>query len=365
MLNLRMGVNMENQPVEIVFSFDTTGSMYPCLDTVRRNIEETISPLFKEIPNLKIGICAHGDYCDASHAYVTKWLPLTNNMYDLTQFVRGVERTGGGDAEECYEYVLNQARYMNWSVNSKKVFVLIGDDRPHSPSYSLNKNKLDWREETRLLTNIGVDVYTVQCLGRSYAKPFWEEVAQIGHGHRLILDQFSEILNLLLSITYKQIGGEYLKKFEENLEKNRSINRSLDRSFGVLSGRKKSIRFEDLPSGLIPVEPGRFQILDVHRDQDIKSFVLDNDLIFNVGQGFYEFTKTEDIQEKKEVVIRDRITGDMFTGTSARELIGVPLGTRGRVRPEKTSKYQIFVQSTSNNRKLKANTKFLYEVGKV
>lgn len=359
-------MDINDTPIEIVFSFDTTGSMWPCLDKVREKIEETFSPLFKEIPNLKIGLCAHGDYCDSSRSYVTKWHPLTNNLYDITKFVRSVGRTGGGDAEECYELVLHESKNLNWSLNSRKVLVVVGDDLPHSISYSYNKGKIDWRKEAKDIANLGIQIYTVQCLGRSYAKNFWKELASIGGGYSLVLDQFREILDILLAITYKQVGGDSLKRFEESLEKKKVINRSVDASLGKLSGRGSSKRFESLEkTGLKPVEPGRFQILDVYKDQDIKSFVLDNDLIFKVGRGFYEFTKTEDIQENKEVIIRDKLTGDMFTGSDARNMIGVPLGTRGRVKPDKSTKYKIFVQSTSNNRKLKGNTEFLYEVGEL
>jgi hypothetical protein len=49
--------------VEIVFSFDTTGSMAACLALVRKKVSETVWRLMKDIPNIRIGIIAHGDYC--------------------------------------------------------------------------------------------------------------------------------------------------------------------------------------------------------------------------------------------------------------------------------------------------------------
>ena len=54
----------------------------------------------------------------------------------------------------------------------------------------------------------------------------------------------------------------------------------------------------------------------------IKDFVLKNSLIFKTGRGFYEFTKPEIISNKKEVVLLDRKTGDMFTGREAAEMVG-------------------------------------------
>jgi hypothetical protein len=53
-------------------------------------------------------------------------------------------------------------------------------------------------------------------------------------------------------------------------------------------------------------------------------------------------------------------TGDMFTGDQACRLIGA--GGTGRVKPTDLEKWRVFVQSTSANRVLMANTGFLYEV---
>lgn len=353
------------EKIEVVFSFDTTGSMSPCIGEVRKNVEAAFTPMFKEMPNLKIGVVAHGDYCDRRSSYVTQWKELTNNLYDLCQFVRGVRPTGGGDMPECYELVLHEAQNINWSLDSKKILVLIGDSTPHEPSYPENTLKLDWRKEAEKLKAMGVVAYTVQALGRSYASSFYSEVARITSGYHLKLNQFTEVVDLIMAIALKQSTNlDALKQWEENLVSSRRMSRSLDDSIRTLTGRVSTpSRYDSYgTSGLVPVAPGRFQILTVDKDIDIRGFVEENHLIFKIGRGFYQFTKTEEIQEKKEVVLRDKYTGDMFTGNEARNMIGVPMGTRGRLRPADLGKYDIFVQSTSVNRKLKGGTKFLYEV---
>ena len=62
--------------------------------------------------------------------------------------------------------------------------------------------------------------------------------------------------------------------------------------------------------GLTPVNPSRFQVLDVDERCDIRSFVQKNSLVFKQGQGFYEFTKPEKISDKKEVVLVDKVGCD-------------------------------------------------------
>ena len=52
---------MSKDAIEVIFSFDTTGSMYPCLTQVRREVKETVKRLFKDVPDIRVGVIAHGD----------------------------------------------------------------------------------------------------------------------------------------------------------------------------------------------------------------------------------------------------------------------------------------------------------------
>ena len=60
---------------------------------------------------------------------------------------------GGGDYEECYEWVLRQVRELPWSVGTQRSLMMIGDAIPHEPDYYLNKDNLDWRAEASALYN--------------------------------------------------------------------------------------------------------------------------------------------------------------------------------------------------------------------
>lgn len=139
------------------------------------------------------------------------------------------------------------------------------------------------------------------------------------------------------------------------------MNKNLHALFDTLAGRETST-FKSTAShtGLTPVSPSRFQILDVNERCDIKAFVQQNGLLFKTGRGFYEFTKPEKISDKKEVVLVDKTSGDMFTGPEACEMIGA--GGAGKIKPTALDEWRVFVQSTSYNRVLMPGTGFLYEV---
>jgi hypothetical protein len=350
---------MIDNAIEVVFSFDTTGSMYPCLTQVRKKIKGTVSRLMKEIPGMRIGIIAHGDYCDAGSTYVTKALDLTDDVDKICRFVERVEATYGGDAPECYELVLHEAQSLSWTEKYQKCFVLIGDDVPHGPSQ--NPKKLNWRTEVDRLAQKGIPVYGVQALGRKHATPFYEELARKSGGFHLSLDQFAYITDMVLAICYKQSSDDQLVAYEREVIGEGRLNRSLNTMFNAMMKREAPPALFGA-TDLAAVPPGRFQVLSIDHDAVIKDFVLENGLRFKKGRGFYEFTKTETIQGGKEVVLMDKSSGDMYSGRKARDMLGLPEGESARIRPTSLEKYAVFVQSTSVNRRLVGGTRFLYEV---
>lgn len=347
-----------NNNIEVVFSFDTTGSMYPCLTQVRRKIKETVNRLMNEISLIRIGIIAHGDYCDQGSTYVTEKFDLSGEIDAICHFVQNVEPTGGGDAPECYELVLHEAQSLSWSNSASKSLVLIGDDIPHPPAH--NPQKLNWRKEADKLAEQGIMVYGVQALNRAHATPFYKELAEKSGGFHVNLDQFSYITNLFLAVCYQQSSNEQLQAYEQEVIQQGRMSRGLNQIFNSMMKRQATSYYAD--ADLRAVSPGRFQVLEVEQDISIKAFVLENGLTFKVGRGFYEFTKTETIQGHKEIILMERATGDLFEGESAREMLGLPVGATVRIKPSNLEKYVVFVQSTSANRKLIGGTNFLYEV---
>jgi hypothetical protein len=318
----------------------------------------------KDVPNLRVAIIAHGDYCDEGETYVVKSLDFTTDVSAICKFIMTVDKTGGGDSPECYEKVLHDVRSLKWKAGNKKALVLIGDDVPHEPTYHQNVQRINWRNELKLLLEAGIHVYGVHALAayRQHAKHFYEEIARVTNGFYLTLDQFSAMTDIIFAVCYQQIGIDQVRAYREEVRCAGRMNRNMRSVFQTLTDEAGIDDFTGSVSGLVPVPPGRFQVMLVDTDQAIRDFVEEQGLTFNKGRGFYEFTKTETVQEKKEVVLMDRHTGDMFTGSEARVLIGLPYGMRGRIKPTILDQYKVFVQSTSYNRRLVGGTSFLYEV---
>ena len=84
------------------------------------------------------------------------------------------------------------------------------------------------------------------------------------------------------------------------------------------------------------------------------------------GSAFYQLTKTEPkVQDYKQIAIRDKKTGKVYSGQEARNILGLPHNGDVRLAPGNHSHYDIFIQSTSVNRKLPVGTQVMYwsEIG--
>lgn len=100
----------------------------------------------------------------------------------------------------------------------------------------------------------------------------------------------------------------------------------------------------------------------------IRTFVNDRLAPFNqtykTGAAFYQLTKPERaVQSYKIIVVRDKTSKAIYGGHAARDLLGVPRTGNIALSPGRHGNYEIFVQSTSINRKLDQNTDLIYWPG--
>jgi hypothetical protein len=372
---------------DVVFIFDTTGSMSQCIAEVRRKVQQVIHRLIEEIPGIKIGVVAHGDYCDEKETYLMKHVDIGSTESQIVDFVKNVENTDGGDYPEAYEYVLREVQKLTWTSDSMRALVMIGDAYPHKKED--NPNKIDWKEEVEEIKKMGINIYSVQALysGNGSSYTFYKQMAQITNGYHLFLGQFSTICDMLLAICFNQMGSERLSQFEQEIQKTEyGMNMGLRKMFDVMlkrtsteetfsapepsrstSSRRSRVSLstsEILDSDLSTLRScpmAKYQVLNVEEDTSIKNFVESKEgLRFKTGKGFYEFTKPESISPNKEVVLMKKGTGELFEGKEARKIIGLSDETK-KYKPSDMKDYRVFIQSTSYNRKLIGGTGFLYE----
>ena len=79
------------------------------------------------------------------------------------------------------------------------------------------------------------------------------------------------------------------------------------------------------------------------------------------GAAFYQLTKTElKVQDYKIIAVQNKNTGEVYAGPAARQMAGLPQYGDCKVAPDDLGDWNVFIQSTSVNRKVVAGTSILY-----
>lgn len=79
------------------------------------------------------------------------------------------------------------------------------------------------------------------------------------------------------------------------------------------------------------------------------------------GTGFYQLIKSEKaVQDYKTIIVRNQNTGDVYAGNAARDLLNLPHSGTISLKPGNHGDWDIFIQSTSDNRILPPGTSVLH-----
>ena len=120
-------------------------------------------------------------------------------------------------------------------------------------------------------------------------------------------------------------------------------------------------------ANLVPMDASEYVLIPVPADERIDVFVKQCAPNYNLGKAFYQLNSGRKpkgragviVQGNKQVIVVEKATNKAYSGSAARQLIGLP-DYEVTVDPTKlNADYDVYVQSTSINRKLFAGTKLL------
>ncbi len=144
------------------------------------------------------------------------------------------------------------------------------------------------------------------------------------------------------------------------------------RATGVKSTRTfytsmKDVKPEDVKAALrdISAEVNLWPVSETENGSQIRTFVesrLSGSPMLK-GAAFYQLMpgKVEDkVQDYKLIAVRDKTTNAIYCGPEARDMLGLPRLGDARVRPSDNGNFDVFVQSTSVNRKVVAGSQMMY-----
>jgi DNA-directed RNA polymerase subunit RPC12/RpoP len=190
--------------LDIVITFDSTGSMSGEINQVKEQISRIGTTLTKLIPKARISICT---YRDEGDEYVVKGLPLTGDIAEVQQYLNSIHAGGGGDHPEAVHAGLQ------WAVNNnqfrpqaRKVILLFGDAPPH-------RDKLQFCLEVAgdFHRNQNGMVSTVTCRSPRPLPEFYE-IARAGGGEAFLTSDQRQIMTQVMVLVF---GSRHREKVIE------------------------------------------------------------------------------------------------------------------------------------------------------
>lgn len=205
---------LDKPKIEAVFVLDATGSMAGLIHTAKEKIWSVALSMSQAepTPELKIGMVF---YRDRGDDFVTKILPLTEEIDFIYSDLIEIQASGGGDTPESVNQALAEAiGSINWNNDDDvyRVVFLVGDCPPHM-NY---RNDQKYPVTCDKANAHGITINTIQLGNCRGAEKIWKEIAAATNGTYLHLAQDAEGLNITtpfdeeINNVYRKIEGTKL-----------------------------------------------------------------------------------------------------------------------------------------------------------
>jgi len=198
--------------LEIVFVFDSTGSMDRVLSAAKRRIFRMVEALHALVPSARIGIVTYRDH-GPTEEYVTRAVPVTLDVYRVMNFMHTIDAGGGGDFEEAVLDALRAATSQRFEPKSRRVVVLIGDAPPHRDDEGRLKSLIQAfaRGQAFVHSIATVDGPRSRTPNPDTKRTF-EDIAREGHGQFSTLEGEDTVLQQVLALAF---GTEHRRDLDE------------------------------------------------------------------------------------------------------------------------------------------------------
>lgn len=198
--------------LEIVFVFDSTGSMGSVIELTKTRIGRMLEVLQALVPDARVGLVTYRDH-GQDEDYLVRSIPLGQDFYRAINFMQVISARGGGNRPEAVREGLKEAFDQKWRRGSRRVVILIGDAPPHANSMLTIGKELSafMRGGTSFLHGI----VTRPNGGRrlpSDTLAMFERISKQGKGRCL---PFEDEEGLLLDVLSLAFGEEYRNNLEE------------------------------------------------------------------------------------------------------------------------------------------------------
>ena len=177
----------DRDTLEMVFVLDTTGSMAGLIDGAKQRIWGIINEVMQKPskPRVRVGLVAYRDNGDE---YVTRLLPITEDLDKVYTTLMDYRADGGGDTPENVRKALAEGvRNSGWAAAKKnlaQIVFLVGDAPPQA-----YQQEPDVLVTTAEAVRKNMIINTIQCGAQDDTKVVWQSIAVRGEGKYFAIAQ--------------------------------------------------------------------------------------------------------------------------------------------------------------------------------
>lgn len=283
--------------LEMVFVLDTTGSMGGLIEGAKQRIWGIINEVMQKPskPRVRVGLVAYRDIGDE---YVTKLLPITEDLDKTYTTLMDYQASGGGDTPENVRKALAEGvRGAGWSKARKglaQIVFLVGDAPPKN-----YEQEPDVLVTTAEAVRKNMIVNTIQCGNLDGTREIWQSIALRGEGKYFAIAQDGGVQAIATPFDAKlaELAGKLGKTYV---------------SYGAKSKREANALLQMSAETRITEEAPAAAQADRAVNKAVNSFQYDGDLIQDVENESVKLKdiKTEDLPEelqKLSVVDREKV----------------------------------------------------------
>jgi len=185
--------------LEIVFVFDSTGSMSRTILDTKNTITQMLSVLRALVPDARIGLVTYRDR-GPREAYLVRQMPLGPDFWRAANFVQSVHAGGGGDRPEDVFAGLHEAFTQSWQPTARRVVILAGDAPPHEADHKQLLREV--REFARNGRSFVHTLVTSPTSAGADTRQGFVEIAEAGKGTCLDLQNHDRVMQRVLTLAF-------------------------------------------------------------------------------------------------------------------------------------------------------------------
>ncbi len=223
--------------LDVVFVFDSTGSMGSVLDRAKSGISRSLEALSALVPDTRIGIVTFRD-SNADEEYVVRDVPLAADPYRAVNFLDTVQAGGGGDEPEAVLEGLRRAFDAPWREGAHRVIVLVGDapEKPGTLKELLKQVRRFSRDRASKVHTIATPANHGGIEGTT--KATFAKIARAGGGAALQLSEIREIVRHMVDLVFGGNFAQNLAEVDRLVEARRRQDGRAARSDGLATVRR-------------------------------------------------------------------------------------------------------------------------------